>query len=127
MQLKLSSGLANLLRTKKVDKISATFSGTSSWTAWPACGKICIWNFPCIWPTVRSLSNLSTPANSKSFDAETDRNFELKPSNQLFQWGSDLQRSTLQVNEDFFSSWLSSCGYLNLSSLGYSSVSCELE
>ena len=30
VRLKLSSGFANLLRTKKVDNISPTFSGTSS-------------------------------------------------------------------------------------------------
>ena len=74
-----------------------TLSGTSSCIACPACGKICIWNFPCICPMVRSLSNLSTPAKTSNLDADTDKNFELNPSNQLVQCGSDLQRSTLQV------------------------------
>ena len=92
---------ANLFRTRKVAKICATFSGTSSWIAWPACGRTCIWNLPCICPTVRSLSSLSTPAKTNILAAGTLKNLADSPANQPVQCRSVLPKSIRQVYEGF--------------------------
>ena len=58
---------------------SATWSGASSCTAWPLFGTTCIWNLPCIWPTVRSRSRRSTPARRSNFGQSHDKNSFDKP------------------------------------------------
>lgn len=116
------AGSANLCLTMKVATTSATLSGTSSCTACPQAGSTCIWNFPaahkavnyrrlafnkknvresrgapCIWPTVNSRSNLSTPASSNIFGAATLRNADERPLNHPDQYCSVFARSILHV------------------------------
>ena len=93
---KASVALHSLFLTRKVASTSATLSGLSSCTVWPTAGNTCIWNFPCICPTVRSLSSRSTPASSNSLAALASRNRFESPWNQPDQWRSEAARSTLQ-------------------------------
>lgn len=76
---------------------SATWSGASSCTAWPLLGTTCIWNLPCIWPTVKSRSRRSTPARRSNFGHSHDKNNFDKPENQPCQKCSVFDRSILHV------------------------------
>ena len=91
----LSFAWANLFLGKNVVKNSAILSGISSCTAWLAWGRTCTWNFPCIYPTVKSLSSMSILARMSVFVAGTIRNFDNKLINQHTQWTSVWAKSIL--------------------------------
>ncbi|KAI6875865.1 hypothetical protein KC323_g70 [Hortaea werneckii] len=87
--------------THGINKIAnlscAAFSGTSSCTKCPASGITCNWNFPCICPIMRSLSNRSVPARISNFAPLPLRNFSDMPLNQSSHQGAVALRSVRQV------------------------------
>ena len=52
---------------------------------------------PCIWPTVKSVSNLSIPASSNILGGILAKNLEDNPLNQPHQNFSVFDKSILQV------------------------------
>ena len=92
-----STGWTSLFRMRNDAIQSATWSGASSCTAWPLLGTTCIWNLPCIWPTVKSRSRRSTPARRSNFGHSHDKNNFDKPENQPCQKCSVFDRSILHV------------------------------
>ena len=100
MNLCVLSGLeaAGALKESREEYLTAaaTFTGESSCTKCPTSGITSSWYFPCIWPIISSLSNLSVPAKMSSLPPVASRNFLLRPTNQFCQNGCVLARSVRQ-------------------------------